>query len=222
MRKIKFKKKVSIDLLDQLCFLTEQQQRSIMGGYGSYGGYSTPSGYGGYNNYAGYSPAQFANYVKTTTAEPMSPGVYSTNAGYSFYSGNKGSSTYGDWGNYGGYGDPKNPIQLQEVTITPNASHQINAWEAMNWANTSLGTSFSHAEALIKKTKGVLPKGLKIAGAATGFIGVVENGYQFAFGDGDWQDGVQFAAGAALLLFPVSGSVLLIGSTALFIWELAE
>lgn len=223
MKKLKFKAN-DLNLLDELDLLTKIEQHSIMGGYGSYGGYSTPSGYGGYNNYGAYSPTQFANIVKTTTVPPLSPGVYSTNAGYSVYAGNKGASTYGDWGNYGGYGDPKNPIQLQEVSITAPAPGKDfidhAAYIATSWANSSLGTSFSHGEGALKIMGTAIPKGFKIASKTMGWIGVVDNAVQFGTHP-NWNDGLQMGAGAILLLFggPVT---IAIGATALFIWEVAE
>jgi len=38
-----------------------------------------------------------------------------------------------DWGNYDGYGSPVNPIQLDEVTITPAQVNSPSAWSALGW-----------------------------------------------------------------------------------------
>lgn len=43
-----------------------------------------------------------------------------------------------DWGNYHGYGSPDNPIQLDEVTITPANKNSPSAWADLGWTVASI------------------------------------------------------------------------------------
>ncbi|MCX3264929.1 hypothetical protein [Pedobacter agri] len=127
-----------------------------------------------------------------------------------------------DWLNFGGYGNPMHPIELDTVSISPSkpgfTDHVL--YQALSWADASIGLSFSASEASAVYMGTAMPGWFSAASEGMAWVGVLDNASQF-IDHPNWQDAAQMMIGATLIV--VAGpELMLIGSAGLFIWEIIE
>jgi len=108
------------------------------------------------------------------------------------------------------------------VTISPSEPGFTDyvLYQAISWADSSMGLSFSASEASAVFMGTTMPGWFSSASEGMAMVGVVDNVLQY-IDDPNWQDAVQAMIGATLIV--VAGpELMLIGSAGLFIWEIIE